>query len=170
MIKVVYLGNAASNPSSNPVGGCVLYSNSGAFVTRDTGGLMTLGDGSTVDMVLKATASAGIEINIGATNYVFNTSGNSQGLIFSQANDAIVVGGSGGAPAISFSTPDSVYANVGLVPGSLNPTISGKNNVYVGNSNTIPTANPTSGFYLYSNSGVATVRNSSGVITTLGLN
>jgi hypothetical protein len=40
--KVIYIANASTNPSSNPVGGGVLYVNAGALTYRGSSGTVTV--------------------------------------------------------------------------------------------------------------------------------
>lgn len=160
--KVVYLANATTAPTANSTGGLIMYSASGAFVTRDTAGVMTLGDG-TIDLSYKATNANGHRWYVAGTlsmQYV----GSSQGLIFHDTHDSIVVGGPGAGLVMYFETPDSSNANVAFFSP---PTFSGKKIIFIGNRNTAPSANPSSGGFLFAESGALFWRGSSGAVTQL---
>ena len=122
-------------------------------IIEATSSLMTIGASSNIDMTFQATATGGFHWKVGGTDCLRYV-GTSVGLEFLQSTDSISVGGSN-APVLAFASANSgANANIGLVPSSIAPNFSsGAGIVYIGNRVTAQSAVPSTGIYLYSNSG-----------------
>lgn len=160
--QVVYLHNATTAPSANPASGIIVYSDtdsvSGAttLLLRSSDGVMRIGADEISHLVIRVQdyPSTGTLDLIGATininsGIVSNTNGEAQIL-----GPYVTLGTSGSGNIAVFQ--DFQSTNFQSATGAL----------YISNATVNPTGNPTSGGFLYENSGSWTHRGSSGTISS----
>ena len=129
-------------------------------VLTSTSALMTIGASANIDLVLQATAAQGLKIKIAGTDYIQYV-GSSQGLVFLTATDSIVVGGAGVSQVMSFTAPaSSSQANISFF--AVGAYGGGKGVFFIGNKNTAPSSDPSSGYFNWSEGGVPAWRSSAG--------
>ncbi len=175
---VTFLAARQTAPTASPVGGLVMYSTSkGELVTYSsttatTPSTMYLGDGTngvtlqaggaTQENILFSVSMSGTPGTHQLSNSAFN------------ANNA----GSGSLTTFSFSLYNSGnmitlsniagVTNIGLLNTSSGSFGSGNGVIFIANATTVPSTNPTGGAIMFSANGQTFVRNTSGIISTIG--
>lgn len=185
MDRGLFLGDASTVPTGNPASGVFIYSEAGVLKSRDPGGTVTSlapsgsvqGPAVAVDnAVARFDGTTGKLIQnsvviVSDTGVVSGVPSIEGGFILNNTNadvDFRVAGDT--LTHLFFADASAATENLALIATGAPNWQSMDGGLFLGDATTVPTGNPASGVFIYSEASVLKSRDSAGTVTTIAPN